>query len=153
MEFFQPDQNQNQMTSGVVSQFTTAKQKRIPPWLIVAIIAVVVLGTILVVWLVNRSKSTPTFKVAAKVEITTSGFSPLTIHVKKGERVTWVNKDEKPHQVASDPHPTGDLLPSLMSEEPLLQDEQYTAIFEKAGTFTYHDYLDPVGYRATVIVE
>lgn len=151
MEF--PNLNQQSSTKGVVSQPLITNHKRFPRWLIIVIIAVIVLGTILAVWLTKRSTTPPVTRVAAKVEITETGFVPQTIRIKKGESVTWINKDSKPHQVAADPHPTGDLLPSLKGEEPLLQEEQYTAIFEKTGTFTYHDYLDPVGYQATIIVE
>lgn len=146
--------NLKQQSSGrVVSQSMIMNRKRFPRWLIIAIVVVIILGTILTVWLTKRSNTSPVSRVAAKVEITGTGFVPLTIRIKKGESVTWVNKDSKPHQVAADPHPTSDLLPSLKGDEPLLQEEQYTAIFEKTGTFTYHDYLDPVGYHATVIVE
>jgi plastocyanin len=87
------------------------------------------------------------------VEITNEGFNPAVIKIKKGNRVQWVNKDVQLHQVAADPHPTGESLPSLKSAEPLLQEEVYSAVFEKSGTYTYHDFLDPLGFQATVIVE
>ncbi len=112
----------------------------------------VLLITTFVVYRVTR----PQVKVAtsvATVEITETGFSPGVIKIKKGERIVWVNKDSKLHQVAADPHPTSESLPSLKSDEPLLQDEVYSAVFEKSGTFTYHDYLDPLNLQGTIIVE
>ncbi|MEK6850298.1 MAG: hypothetical protein AABX85_01855 [Nanoarchaeota archaeon] len=40
------------------------------------------------------------------IEITSSGFSPRTLNISKGDSVTWVNKDSKPSWPASAMHPT-----------------------------------------------
>jgi len=117
---------------------------------VVALVLIIGMGVLL---LANTKDEAAKVTSVATVDITETGFSPLTIRVKKGDRITWINKDAKPHQVAADPHPTGESLPTLKSEDPLMQDESYTAVLEKPGTFTYHDYLDPVGFQATIIVE
>lgn len=148
-ELFAPDQDAGPR----VIITPSLPKKRLRRWLLFAIPAVIIVGTVVVILLMKQGSTDVTSKVTAKIEITKDGFTPLTIRIKKGESITWVNKDARPHQVASDPHPTGNLLPSLKSEDPLLQEEQYTAIFEQAGTFTYHDYLDPVGYQGAIIVE
>lgn len=119
--------------------------------IIIAGAAVLVVAA-LIVFMLTRPRAEVPGSVAT-VEITETGFSPAVIKIKKGERVVWVNKDPKMHQVAADPHPTSESLPSLKSEEPLLQDEVYSAVFEKSGTFTYHDYLDPMNLQGAVIVE
>ncbi len=118
--------------------------------IIVALVLVIGIGALLLAK--NKDEAAKVTSVAT-VDITETGFNPLTIRVKKGDRITWVNKDAKPHQVAADPHPTGESLPTLKSEDPLMQDESYTAVMEKPGTYTYHDYLDPVGFQATIIVD
>ena len=148
-ELFRSDQ----IVGRKVVSATGTSDRRSRRWLVFVIPAVIIVGTVITILTMRQGSTELTSKVTAKVEITKDGFNPLTIRIKKGESIAWVNKDAKPHQVASDPHPTGDLLPSLKSEDPLLQEEQYTAIFEQTGTFTYHDYLDPLGYQGAIIVE
>ena len=43
--------------------------------------------------------------VAATITITASGVSPREVTVAPGSRVTFVNSDSRPHDMASDPHP------------------------------------------------
>ena len=43
--------------------------------------------------------------VAATITITASGVSPRDVTVAPGSRVTFVNNDSRPHDMASDPHP------------------------------------------------
>jgi plastocyanin len=43
--------------------------------------------------------------VAATITITASGASPQSVTVAPGSRVTFVNNDTRPHDMASDPHP------------------------------------------------
>jgi plastocyanin len=43
--------------------------------------------------------------VAATITITAAGVSPSTVTVSPGSRVTFVNNDSRPHDMASDPHP------------------------------------------------
>ncbi|HEX8763469.1 MAG TPA: cupredoxin domain-containing protein [Candidatus Saccharimonadales bacterium] len=113
--------------------------------------AVLVIGSVLALIMTRKDSVLP--PSVATVEITETGFNPLVIKVKKGDRIQWVNKDSRLHQPAADPHPTSSSLPSLKSNEAILKDETYTAVFEKSGTFTYHDFLDPLNYQATIIVE
>lgn len=120
-------------------------------WFVLAIGLILIAGGIV---LIIAAKSRPAVSEAVpSVVVSETGFRPQTIKIKKGQRVTWINQDANPHQISADPHPSGDLLPTLKSREPLLQYETYTAIFEKSGTFTYHDFLNPVEFQATVIVE
>lgn len=143
--------NQNQGVPVVTPQ-PTQRRRRMARWLTLAAVVLLVGGGS-VFWLVRDSNEVVEAAPAATVEITADGFSPQTIKVKKGQSIMWVNKDTKPHQVASDPYPTNDALPELNSDEPLAEGESYSATLENAGTFTYHDNLDPVSHQATVIVE
>jgi len=43
--------------------------------------------------------------VTATITITAAGVSPSTVTVAPGSRVTFVNNDSRPHDMASDPHP------------------------------------------------
>jgi plastocyanin len=43
--------------------------------------------------------------IAATITITASGVSPQNVTVAPGSRVTFVNNDTRPHDMASNPHP------------------------------------------------
>jgi len=122
-------------------------------WFIAAII-VLVIGVASALAIHNRNKQgAQAVSSAATVQITDANFVPATVKIKQGQSVTWTNTDTRLHQVAADPYPSHSKLPSLFSEESLAQNESYTFTFDKAGTYTYHDPLNPTTLKATVIVE
>jgi plastocyanin len=87
----------------------------------------------------------------AIVRITKNGFIPATLSVSKGTKVVWTNSDTNLHQVASNPYPKDNILPSLKSE--ILNNAQtyeYTA--NTPGTFGYHDQLTPTT-NGTLVVQ
>lgn len=90
---------------------------------------------------------------AAQVNITAQGFVPQTILVKKGSSVNWTNRDNKPHQIASDPHPTHSLLLTLGKGKLLPAGSSFTLTFDRTGTFTYHDEQNPLKFKGVVIVK
>ena len=49
---------------------------------------------------------TPTGSSSATITITSSGVSPRAVTVSVGSRVTFVNNDSRPHDMASNPHPS-----------------------------------------------
>jgi plastocyanin len=88
----------------------------------------------------------------AQVEILKGSFSPTTLRIAKGDIVVWTNKDTSPHQIASDPYPSNDTVPGLLSDS-LAANESFSFTFDKTGTFTYHDNLNPLKLKGTVVVE
>ncbi len=90
---------------------------------------------------------------ATQVTITANGFNPATISVKKGQTVIWTSRDTSPHQPASDPYPAEDALPGFVDEAALTKGETYGFKFDQTGTFTYHDHLNPLQLKGTVIVK
>ncbi len=90
----------------------------------------------------------------AAVSITGSGFSPATVSVKAGQAVVWTNSDSKPHFVTSDdPKPTGNT-PDPKSGQAIAAGGSYDYVFSKAGTYTYHDDLNPgSGFKGVVVVK
>ena len=81
-----------------------------------------------------------------KEDVTISGyaFSPATIHIKVGGKVTWTNQDQVAHTATAD---GGSFDTKLIS-----QGKSATVTFDKAGTYPYHCTPHP-NMKGTVIVE
>ncbi len=77
------------------------------------------------------------------VSITDSGFSPDTISVAKGGKVTWTNNSSKEHWPASDPHPTHDFYPGFDPLKGIKPGESWSFVFNNPGEWGYHDHLIP----------
>jgi plastocyanin len=88
-----------------------------------------------------------------QVSVTSTGFVPATVTVKVGQAVTWTNTDSAPHVIASDPYPTDNALSGFDSQQDLSTNDRYSFVFDKAGTYTYHDDLNPYTLEGTVIVK
>ena len=76
------------------------------------------------------------------VQISSSGFSPKNIAIKVGETVTWMNSDSTNHTVYSAGHPTHLIYPPL-NLGMIKPSEKVSLEFPKAGTYQYHDHLNP----------
>lgn len=159
--------NTNQDEDGIYTESRASSRKsNKPPIIILALLAILFLAGYLIytsplkeaaiqlfnqITLKNLPSALPqTPKYSAQVAITSQGFIPATLLVKQGTQVTFISKDNRPHQVASDPHPTHTGLPGFIQAKPTAS---FTYTFSKTGTFTYHDEVSPLKFHGTVIVE
>ena len=80
----------------------------------------------------------------ATVTITAAGVSPSQVSITVGQSVTFVNNDTRPHEMASDPHPTHGTCPGIEAGIGTLGVGQtkLTQGFSTAGTCGYHDHLN-----------
>ncbi len=101
----------------------------------------------------SESASASPSAMAAKnmVSITANGFAPNSLTIKVGGAVTWTNNDSENHTVNSDPHPTHTLYPFL-NLGLIKPGESKSVNFDKAGSYTYHDHLNPSN-KASIRVE
>lgn len=94
------------------------------------------------------------------VEMTSSGFSPKEVTVKKGGTITFVNQDSIEHWPASAMHPTHTVYPTnggcigstFDACNGVLPGESWSFTFDSVGSWSYHDHLNP-GMTGKVIVE
>lgn len=77
-----------------------------------------------------------------KVTITDTGFSLREITIKAGDTVLWVNEGTAGHTVNSAVHPTHQVYPPL-NLNTIKPGEKKSLIFPDAGTYKYHDHLNP----------
>jgi plastocyanin len=78
----------------------------------------------------SEDKSPP-----AEVRVDNFSFAPETLTVPVNSTVTWVNKDDVPHVIASND--------SLFKSKALDTDDKYSFTFTKAGTYAYYCSVHP----------
>lgn len=93
--------------------------------------------------------------VAARtvVTYTDTGFGPASIIVKQGTMVAFVNESGKGMWVASDVHPTHQLLSGFDQKASVGKDGVYEYAFVKVGTWRYHNHINPADAGAVVVTE
>lgn len=110
----------------------------------------------------NQSTTTPTTtdtnttpeapdSSAATITYTDDGFSPGTLTVKAGTKVTIQNKSTHTIEFDSDPHPVHTTNRDL-NVGTVAAGQSMTFTTDKTGTFGYHDHLD-ASKTGTLIVQ
>ena len=90
------------------------------------------------------------------VAIQNFAFTPQTLTVKAGTKVTWTNSDGATHDVASTDGPsTGAATTSLFTSGPLGSGQSFSFTFTKAGTYYYECtiHASMPSMHATIIVK
>jgi plastocyanin len=72
-----------------------------------------------------------------KVQIDNFSYTPASITVSAGTKVTWVNHDDVPHTV------TSTTKPRVLKSPALDTDDKYSYVFDKPGTYTYFCTVHP----------
>jgi plastocyanin len=72
-------------------------------------------------------------------------FTPETLTVKSGEKVTWINRDEEPHTVVS-------VQKQFKKSGALDTDQEFTVTAGAPGTYTYFCSVHPK-MTGTIVVE
>jgi plastocyanin len=83
-------------------------------------------------------------EMTTEVKIDNFSFSPATLEIKAGTRVTWTNADDIPHTVVSDE--------KIFKSKALDTGEKFSFTFEKSGTYLYFCSLHPK-MTAKVVVQ
>lgn len=80
-----------------------------------------------------------------KIEIKDFKFNPLTITVKSGDTITWINRDEEPHTIVS-------VGKKFEKSSALDTDQQYSITAGAPGTYEYFCSVHPK-MTGTIVVE
>ncbi len=96
----------------------------------------IALGTLaLVLVIALRSASAGHSAQAAEIKVDNFTFSPETLRAPANSTVTWTNKDDVPHVIAS--------TDGLFRSKGLDTDDHYSFKFTKPGTYTYFCAIHP----------
>jgi plastocyanin len=82
--------------------------------------------------------------VGASVKIDNFSFGPADVKIPVGTMVTWTNRDDVPHVVASED--------KLFKSKPLDTDDHFSFTFTKPGTYVYYCSIHPK-MTAKVVVQ
>jgi len=81
---------------------------------------------------------------SAEISIQSFQFVPATLTVAPGTAVTWVNRDEEPHNVVSPDR--------AFRSKAIDGGEKFTAVFDKPGTYNYICAVHP-HMHGTIVVK
>ncbi|MFN2623621.1 MAG: cupredoxin family copper-binding protein [Chthoniobacterales bacterium] len=80
-----------------------------------------------------------------QIEIKDFHFSPETLTVKSGEKITWINRDDEPHTIVS--------VEKQFKKSPALDtNQEFTITASAPGTYSYYCSVHPK-MTGTIIVE
>lgn len=117
------------------------------------LIALAAIGISVAVLFKTTGVETTASEQDAQVNITTSGFDPAVITIKKGQNVVWTSQDKDPHSLSISSQNPPKELEGFGSDEPLANGESYSYTFDVVGTFTYQDPQSPEKFQGTVVVK
>ena len=80
----------------------------------------------------------------AEISIQAFQFVPAILTIKTGTAVTWVNRDEEPHNVVSPDR--------VFRSKAIDGGEKFTTVFDKPGTYNYLCAVHP-HMRGKIVVE
>jgi plastocyanin len=73
-------------------------------------------------------------------------FTPQTLRVKSGDKITWINRDEEPHTVVS-------VEKQFKKSAPLDTDQEFTVTAGAPGTYSYFCSVHPKMTGTIVVVK
>jgi plastocyanin len=82
---------------------------------------------------------------AGAISIDNFTFTPQTLTVKAGTTITWTNRDDIPHGIASENN-------AFTKSKALDTDDSYSFTFSAPGTYKYFCYVHP-HMTGTIVVE
>jgi plastocyanin len=93
----------------------------------------------------------------ATITLSSAGVSAKSVTIAVGQTVTFVNNDNRSHEIASNPHPQHGSCPGIESALGTIAAGQtkVTHNFGNSGSCGYHDHLDDTNaaFQGTIIVQ
>ncbi len=87
------------------------------------------------------------------VTLTKDGWVPEEIVIRKGEKVVFNNTENTPYWPASSLHPNHGIYPEFDPKERIMPPENWEFVFDKAGTWKYHDHINEHKTGIIVVID
>lgn len=92
----------------------------------------------------ENTKSCPKINVVTQTVIMKKdSFEPENLNIQKCTKVIFKNQDKVRRWPASNLHPTHGIYPEFDPKQPIEPDKEWSFVFDKAGSWKYHDHLLP----------
>lgn len=98
-------------------------------------IALLLVLTVIFALHAMRARSAESKSSRMEVRVDNFSFAPETLSIPANSTITWVNKDDVPHVIASND--------GLFKSKALDTDDRYSYTFSKAGTYFYYCSIHP----------
>ena len=102
---------------------------------LVAIVSVEVALLLATVSIIHPPRMKADDAKSTEIRVDNFTFAPDTLTIPVNSTVTWINKDDIPHVIASSD--------GVFKSRALDTDQQYTYTFTKAGTYPYYCSIHP----------
>lgn len=87
------------------------------------------------------------------IKMTSDGFVPDHIKIKKGTKVIFSNTDAFYHWPASDLHPSHAVYSDFDPRKTIEPGQAWSFVFDKIGTWGMHDHISPYMIGEIIVVE
>lgn len=87
----------------------------------------------------------------ARIVLEEKGFVPSALRIRTGTRVTFTTTTDKFFWPASDLHPSHGIYPAFDPKDPIAATESWEFVFDRVGSWDFHDHLSPY-YTGTITV-
>jgi plastocyanin len=100
-------------------------------------LAMVLLAALAATLILHPARARSEEKSSSPIEVRVDNFSfaPETLTISVNRTVTWINKDDVPHVIAS--------TDGLFKSQTLDTDDKYSYTFNKVGTYPYYCSVHP----------
>jgi plastocyanin len=105
----------------------------------------IVLNFCLAAWGDDAATGAASVDKKNRIEIKDFMFSPQTLTVKAGEKITWINRDDEPHTVVS-------VGKKFQKSSALDTDQEFTITASEPGSYQYFCSVHPK-MTGTIVVE
>lgn len=82
-----------------------------------------------------------------------TGYAPDTIRVTKGTRVIFSTTESAAYWPASNAHPDHTIYPQFDPKEPVAASSTWSFVFDRVGTWAFHDHLQSYLTGTIYVVE
>lgn len=87
------------------------------------------------------------------VIMTDDGYQPEDLEIELGEKVIFKNDGKDDRWPASNIHPTHEIYSDFDPKKSVLPGDSWSFVFDKAGTWRWHDHLDPSLNGAITVID
>ena len=108
------------------------------------VLAIPMTVALVILLMPTHAKSEEAKSQSTEIKVDNFTFGPATLTVPVNSTVTWVNKDDIPHVIASND--------GLFKSKALDTDDKFSYTFTKAGTYAYYCTIHPK-MQGKVVVE